>query len=180
MDESATINYMHSQRTNSAIAGSRLAFFGASSARWLRHGWHDDWSINCSRNRSDQVRIFIYLNNMIPYVNVRWKTSGVEVLVSGNVPTLFGGASNEMSVMKGGEIYPDFSALTIIFIQGNRLHQIAVENRLPTVSLTQSVRYWNFFPSSSFFFFNLLYALHKGWGQSGTTVSRFSRWRSKL
>lgn len=47
--------------------------------------------------------------------------NGVEVLVSGNVPTLFGGASNEMSVMKG-----------------NRLHQIAVENRLPTVSLTQS------------------------------------------
>ncbi|KAI9362048.1 ClpP/crotonase-like domain-containing protein, partial [Zopfochytrium polystomum] len=47
--------------------------------------------------------------------------SGVETMITGNVPTLFGGASNEMSVMKG-----------------IRLHQIAVENRLPSIQLTQS------------------------------------------
>ncbi|KAJ3332138.1 hypothetical protein HDU76_001172 [Blyttiomyces sp. JEL0837] len=46
---------------------------------------------------------------------------GVEVMITANVPTLFGGASNEISVQKG-----------------LRLKQIALENRLPTISLSQT------------------------------------------
>jgi acetyl-CoA carboxylase carboxyltransferase component len=49
--------------------------------------------------------------------------SGVIVMITANVPTMAGGASNEISVQKG-----------------LRLHSIAVENRLPTISLTQTVR----------------------------------------
>lgn len=44
--------------------------------------------------------------------------------VSANVPTMAGGASNEISVLKTG-----------------RLHQIVMQNRLPTVTLTQTVSY---------------------------------------
>ncbi|KAG2220655.1 hypothetical protein INT45_008198 [Circinella minor] len=47
--------------------------------------------------------------------------SGVLCVVSATVPTLFGGAMNEASVLKSG-----------------RIHQIAMENRLPTITLTQS------------------------------------------
>ncbi|KAI9251812.1 carboxyl transferase [Phascolomyces articulosus] len=47
--------------------------------------------------------------------------SGVLCIVSATVPTLFGGAMNEASVLKSG-----------------RIHQIAMENRLPTITLTQS------------------------------------------
>ncbi|KAJ3409344.1 Acetyl-coenzyme A carboxylase carboxyl transferase subunit beta 2 [Chytridiales sp. JEL 0842] len=47
--------------------------------------------------------------------------NGVIVMITANIPTLAGGASNEISVQKG-----------------LRLHQIAVENRLPTISLTQT------------------------------------------
>ncbi|KAJ3075194.1 hypothetical protein HDU98_008920 [Podochytrium sp. JEL0797] len=47
--------------------------------------------------------------------------NGIECLISANVPTFAGGASNELSVQK---------AL--------RLNTIAVENRLPTIMLTQS------------------------------------------
>ena len=51
--------------------------------------------------------------------------SGVLCVVSATVPTLFGGAMNEASVLKSG-----------------RIHQIAMENRLPTITLTQSVRFF--------------------------------------
>ncbi|KAI9489151.1 carboxyl transferase [Zychaea mexicana] len=47
--------------------------------------------------------------------------SGVLCVVSATVPTLFGGAMNEASVLKSG-----------------RIHQIAMQNRLPTITLTQS------------------------------------------
>ncbi|KAJ3353236.1 Acetyl-coenzyme A carboxylase carboxyl transferase subunit beta 2 [Entophlyctis luteolus] len=47
--------------------------------------------------------------------------NGVECLISANVPTYAGGASNEISVQKG-----------------LRLNAIAVENRLPTIQFTQS------------------------------------------
>lgn len=44
-------------------------------------------------------------------------------MISANVPTLAGGASNEASVLKGA-----------------RIQQIVMQNRLPTVTLTQTVR----------------------------------------
>ncbi|EIE82164.1 hypothetical protein RO3G_06869 [Rhizopus delemar RA 99-880] len=47
--------------------------------------------------------------------------NGVICMISANVPTMAGGASNEVSVLKSG-----------------RSHQIAMQNRLPTVTLTQS------------------------------------------
>ncbi|KAG1178907.1 hypothetical protein G6F70_001308 [Rhizopus microsporus] len=47
--------------------------------------------------------------------------NGVICGVSANVPTMAGGASNEISVLKTG-----------------RLHQIVMQNRLPTVTLTQT------------------------------------------
>ncbi|ORE09323.1 ClpP/crotonase [Rhizopus microsporus var. microsporus] len=47
--------------------------------------------------------------------------NGVICGVSANVPTMAGGASNETSVLKTG-----------------RLHQIVMQNRLPTVTLTQT------------------------------------------
>ncbi|KAI8851958.1 carboxyl transferase [Chytridium lagenaria] len=47
--------------------------------------------------------------------------NGVEVMISTNVPTMAGGASNEISVQKA-----------------IRLHNIAVENRLPSITLTQT------------------------------------------
>ncbi|KAI9314262.1 carboxyl transferase [Dichotomocladium elegans] len=47
--------------------------------------------------------------------------SGVICVISANVPTMAGGAMNEMGVLKAG-----------------RIHQIAVDNRLPTITLTQS------------------------------------------
>ncbi|KAJ3218031.1 Acetyl-coenzyme A carboxylase carboxyl transferase subunit beta 2 [Dinochytrium kinnereticum] len=47
--------------------------------------------------------------------------NGVEVLVSANVPTMAGGASNEISVQKA-----------------IRLNTIAVENRLPSINFTQT------------------------------------------
>lgn len=49
--------------------------------------------------------------------------SGVLCIVSANVPTMAGGAMNEVSALKAG-----------------RIHQIAMQNRLPTITLTQSVR----------------------------------------
>jgi hydroxymethylpyrimidine/phosphomethylpyrimidine kinase len=49
--------------------------------------------------------------------------SGVLCVVSANVATMAGGAMNETSVLKGG-----------------RLHQIAIQNKLPTVTFVQSVR----------------------------------------
>lgn len=48
--------------------------------------------------------------------------SGVLCIVSSNVPTMAGGAMNEAGVLKAG-----------------RIHQIAMQNRLPTITLTQSV-----------------------------------------
>ncbi|KAI9269811.1 carboxyl transferase [Sporodiniella umbellata] len=47
--------------------------------------------------------------------------NGVICLVSANIPTLAGGAANEASVLKGGRIF-----------------QIVWQNRLPTITLTQS------------------------------------------
>jgi acetyl-CoA carboxylase carboxyltransferase component len=47
--------------------------------------------------------------------------SGVECLISASIPTLYGGAINEMSVLKS-----------------SRLHTISVENRLPCINLTQT------------------------------------------
>ncbi|CDS02979.1 Putative Propionyl-CoA carboxylase beta chain [Lichtheimia ramosa] len=47
--------------------------------------------------------------------------SGVLCIVSSNVPTMAGGAMNEAGVLKAG-----------------RIHQIAMQNRLPTITLTQS------------------------------------------
>ena len=47
--------------------------------------------------------------------------NGVECMVTANVPTLAGGAINEMSVLKSA-----------------RLHTICMENRLPCINLTQS------------------------------------------
>ena len=47
--------------------------------------------------------------------------SGVEVMISANVPTIQGGAINEASVIKTA-----------------RTHQICVENRLPCINLTQT------------------------------------------
>ncbi|KAI8990758.1 carboxyl transferase [Mycotypha africana] len=47
--------------------------------------------------------------------------SGVLCIISATVATLAGGAMNEASIFKGG-----------------RIHQIAVQNRLPTISFTQS------------------------------------------
>ncbi|KAJ3101868.1 hypothetical protein HDU97_000981 [Phlyctochytrium planicorne] len=47
--------------------------------------------------------------------------NGVEVLITANVPTMSGGASNEISVQKG-----------------LRLHTIAVENRLPSITFNQT------------------------------------------
>lgn len=44
-------------------------------------------------------------------------------IVSANVATMAGGAMNETSALKGG-----------------RLHQIAIQNKLPTVTFVQSVR----------------------------------------
>lgn len=49
--------------------------------------------------------------------------SGVMCIVSANVATMAGGAMNETSALKGG-----------------RLHQIAIQNKLPTVTFVQSVR----------------------------------------
>ncbi|KAF0403453.1 acetyl-CoA carboxylase [Gigaspora margarita] len=46
---------------------------------------------------------------------------GVECLISGNVPTLFGGSSNEVSVAKGA-----------------RINTIACQNRLPLIQLIQT------------------------------------------
>lgn len=48
--------------------------------------------------------------------------SGVLCIVSANVPTMAGGAMNEVSALKAG-----------------RIHQIAMQNRLPTITFTQSV-----------------------------------------
>ncbi|KAI7898246.1 carboxyl transferase [Cokeromyces recurvatus] len=47
--------------------------------------------------------------------------SGVLCLVSAHVPTMAGGAMNEISALKGG-----------------RLHQIAIQNKLPTITFVQS------------------------------------------
>ncbi|KAL1927381.1 hypothetical protein VTP01DRAFT_4010 [Rhizomucor pusillus] len=47
--------------------------------------------------------------------------SGVLCIVSANVPTMAGGAMNEVSALKAG-----------------RIHQIAMQNRLPTITFTQS------------------------------------------
>lgn len=49
--------------------------------------------------------------------------SGVLCIISASVPTMAGGAMNEMSALKGG-----------------RLHQIAAQNKLPTVTFVQSVK----------------------------------------
>lgn len=46
---------------------------------------------------------------------------GTQCMISANVPTLAGGAINEVSVVKSA-----------------RLHQICVDNRLPSINLTQS------------------------------------------
>lgn len=48
--------------------------------------------------------------------------SGTMCMVTANVPTLAGGAINEVSVQKSA-----------------RLHTICMENRLPCINLTQSV-----------------------------------------
>lgn len=55
--------------------------------------------------------------------------SGVECMVTASVSTIKGGAMNEVSVMKS-----------------LRLGEIAFENRLPCISLIQSVSKSNFFP----------------------------------
>lgn len=48
--------------------------------------------------------------------------SGVECMLTANIPTLSGGAINECTVLKG-----------------TRVHEICLQNRLPCINLTQSV-----------------------------------------
>lgn len=55
-------------------------------------------------------------------INPKKKHSGVLCVVSANVATMYGGAVNEMSALKAG-----------------RLHQIAMQNKLPSVTFVQSV-----------------------------------------
>ena len=48
-------------------------------------------------------------------------------MITANIPTLSGGAINECTVLKG-----------------TRVHEICLQNRLPCINLTQSVRVFVF------------------------------------
>ena len=78
-----------------------------------------DRRINCRRYWSCQVKS---QRRQTEAKILTKRNSGVLCIVSATVPTLFGGAINEASVLKSG-----------------RIHQIAMQNRLPTITLTQSV-----------------------------------------
>lgn len=92
-------------------------------SRWLRPRRYDPWRISRFWNRSCEVRPYkVMCNFRCLQIYKLCINSGVLCVVSANVATMAGGAMNETSALKGG-----------------RLHQIAIQNKLPTVTFVQSV-----------------------------------------